>query len=418
VSLVYEIEVLPQKIVEPITVVLKTRLDSLMVRLQAETIKQNFFAKLGFLKPKVEDIQLVGSEKYYEPYIVIGGKYSLDYCRKHTFKIEVEKQTREIFIGGQKYEVLASKSEKKLKQVIKLEGEDYAHYEKESFFVLDRMRREISLENFSFAPYDMQLKGASDLDLNLRKVRISVNEIIELVRSRIAKRPPDLAEIIKEFFEITENTIVYRPFFEFTFHNKKANKYATLRVDGVSGEQFVYKFENDNSKMFLSNSNMETGLDFDKIRKNVFSEGSNQSSDEIVALKFPAYVTGEVFLVGDNLTAVVGDLEIPSGTTVNDALVVKGKLTIGDNCRLFRRIKVLGNIFVGMSTVINDDIISGGNVVIGSCSVVGGSIKAAGRVEISKNVVVGKKLKENLALPKDSFDLQTIFNLRKEEVLG
>jgi predicted acyltransferase (DUF342 family) len=115
---------------------------------------------------------------------------------------------------------------------------------------------------------------------------------------------------------------------------------------------------------------------------------------------------------------VVGDLEIPSGTTVNDALVVKGKLTIGDNCRLFRRIKVLGNIFVGMSTVINDDIISGGNVVIGSCSVVGGSIKAAGRVEISKNVVVGKKLKENLALPKDSFDLQTIFNLRKEEVLG
>jgi carbonic anhydrase/acetyltransferase-like protein (isoleucine patch superfamily) len=418
-----------------------------MVRLQAETIKQNFFAKLGFLKPKVEDIQLVGSEKYYEPYIVIGGKYSLDYCRKHTFKIEVEKQTREIFIGGQKYEVLASKSEKKLKQVIKLEGEDYAHYEKESFFVLDRMRREISLENFSFAPYDMQLKGASDLDLNLRKVRISVNEIIELVRSRIAKRPPDLAEIIKEFFEITENTIVYRPFFEFTFHNKKANKYATLRVDGVSGEQFVYKFENDNSKMFLSNSNMETGLDFDKIRKNVFSEGSNQSnskitskmpksnsidaaiqsekktqipstSDEIVALKFPAYVTGEVFLVGDNLTAVVGDLEIPSGTTVNDALVVKGKLTIGDNCRLFRRIKVLGNIFVGMSTVINDDIISGGNVVIGSCSVVGGSIKAAGRVEISKNVVVGKKLKENLALPKDSFDLQTIFNLRKEEVLG
>jgi carbonic anhydrase/acetyltransferase-like protein (isoleucine patch superfamily) len=441
----YDVEVLPQKVVEPKIVVLKTRLDSNMVRLQVEGLKQNFFTKLGFLKPKAKEIILISSEKYYEPYIVIGGKYSLDYCRKHTFNLEVKNQTHEVFIAGQKFEVLTSKSGKKLKQVIKLEGEDYAHYEKESFFVLDRLRREISPESFSFAPYDMQLKGASDLDLNLRKVRISVNEIIELVRSRIAKRPPDLAEIIKEFFEITENTIVYRPFFEFTFHNKKANKFATLRVDGVSGEQFVYKFENDNSRMFLSNSNMETGLNSEKIRKNAFSEGSTRSnskntskipepniidtakqsakksqilstSDEIVALKFPAYVTGEIFLVGDNLTAVVGDLKIPSGTTVNDALVVKGKLTIGDNCRLFRKVKVLGDVLVGIDTVIDGDVVSGGNVVIGSSSVVGGCVKASGRVEINENVIVGKKLKEKLDLPKDSFDLQTILNSTKEEV--
>ena len=440
-----EMEVLPQKVVEPTIVVLKTRLDSNMVRIKVEEVKSSFFMKRGFLKPKANEIKLVSSEKYYEPYIVVGGKYSVDYCRKHAFNLEVKKQTKEVFIAGQKYEVISSKSGKNQKQIIRLEGEDYAHYEKQSYFVLDRLRREIAPETFSFAPYDLELAKASEADLNLRKVRISLDEVIELVRSRIAKRPPDLAEIIKEIFEVTENTIVYRPFFEFTFHNTKKNKYATLRVDAVSGEKSLYKFENENTRMFLSNSNMETCVDFDNIRTNVFSDGSSQQihkkasnpepnlvkstkqsfdekkvsrpSDEIKALKFPAYVTGEIFLVGDNLTAVVGDLEIPSGTTVNDVLVVKGRLSIGDNCRLFRKVKVLGDVSVGINTVVDGDIVSGGNVVIGSSSVVGGSVKAAGRVAISTNVVVGKKLKENLDLPKDSFDLQTIVNLGKEEVL-
>jgi hypothetical protein len=440
-----EMEVLPQKVVEPTIVVLKTRLDSNMVRIKVEEVKSSFFMKRGFLKPKANEIKLVSSEKYYEPYIVVGGKYSVDYCRKHAFNLEVKKQTKEVFIAGQKYEVISSKSGKNQKQIIRLEGEDYAHYEKQSYFVLDRLRREIAPESFSFAPYDLELAKASEADLNLRKVRISLDEVIELVRSRIAKRPPDLAEIIKEIFEVTENTIVYRPFFEFTFHNTKKNKYATLRVDAVSGEKSLYKFENENTRMFLSNSNIETSVNFDNIRTNVFSDGSSQQihkkasnpetnlikstkqsfdktkvskpSDEIKALTFPAYVTGEIFLVGDNLTAVVGDMEIPSGTTVNDVLVVKGKLRIGDNCRLFRKVKVLGDVSVGIGTVVEGDIVSGGSVVIGSSSVVGGSVKAAGRIEISKNVVIGKNLKENLDLPKDSFNLQAIVNLGKEEIL-
>jgi hypothetical protein len=442
----YQIEVLPQKVVEPKIVVLKTHLDSNMVRLQVEGFKQDFFKKFGFLKPKANEITLVNSEKYFEPFIVLGGKYSVDYCRKHNFNLEIKKQTREVYIAGQKFEVLSSDIENGPKQVIKLVGEDYAHYEKESFFILDRMRREISPKSFPFAPYDLQLNGASDIDLNLRKIRISVNEVIDLVRSRLAKRPADLAEIIKEIFEITENTIVYKPFFEFTYHNKKTNKYVTVRVNGVSGDRAIYKFENENTGMFLSNSNIETGSDFNNIKETVFVRSSDQlnnkkksklltsdfakftnpsgdkkqvfkRSEEIVVLKFPAYVTGEVFLVGDNLIAIVGDMEIPSGTTVNDSLVVKGTLRIGDNCHLLRKAKVLGDILIGVDTVIEGDIVSGGNVIIGSNSVVAGWVKASGRIEINENVVIGKKLKENLDLPKDSFDLQTIANFGKENVL-
>lgn len=441
-----EIEVLPQKIVDTKTVVLKTRLDSNMVRLQAEELKRNFFAKLVFFKPKAEEIQLVGYEKYYEPYIVIGGKYALDYCRKHAFAIEIEKPIHEVFIAGRKFEPVASKSGENPEQMIHLKGEEYAHYEKETFFVLDRFRREISPESFSYAPYEVQSEGVADDNLNLRRISVSADEIIELLRSKIAKRPPDLAEIIRETFEINENTIVYRPFFEFTFQNTKTSKQVTFRVDGVSGEKVLYKFDVRNTRMFRSHLSLDSHAVFNTSKANLFSADSKQpsrsqssnlpeknlskprknsdfqppkveTSDGNVTLKFPANVGGEVLVVGDNVTAVVGDLEIPSGATVNDTLVVKGNLKIGDKCRLSRKAKALGDVTVGNDTVIDGDIVSGGNVVIGVNSVVGGRVRAAGRIKISEKVTVGKELYPNLNLPKESFDLKMIVDHEKEKTL-
>jgi carbonic anhydrase/acetyltransferase-like protein (isoleucine patch superfamily) len=439
-----EMEVVPQKMVEVKTVVLKTRLDSNVARLQAEGLKRDFFAKLGFFKPKIEEIQLIGYEKYYEPYIVIGGKYSLDYCKKHVFPIKVEKPTRGVFIDGKKYETAASKSGINLDQMIRLEGEEHVHYERETFFVLDKLRREISPKSFPFAPYEVQPEGFTDINLNLRKISISGNEIIELLRSKIARRPKDIAKIIREIFEIKENTIVYRPFFEFTFHNTKTKEYVTLKVDGVSGDKLLYKYDNRNMRTLCPNSCLDRA-DFSTTEAKLVSDNSKQKigsqscnlSEKIfpephisefqphkaaassgnVTLKFPANVSGEVFVVGDNVTAVVGDLEIPSGATINDTLVVKGKLKIGDNCKLSRRVKVLGDVIIGINTVINGDVISGGNVGIGSNSMIGGCIKAAGTIEFSEKVRVGKGLKRSSDQRKEPFDLEMIVESEKKEAL-
>jgi len=97
--------------------------------------------------------------------------------------------------------------------------------------------------------------------------------------------------------------------------------------------------------------------------------------------------------------------------------VVKGKLKIGDKCRLSRNVKALGDVAVGIATLINGDIVSGGNVVIGSNSVVGGRVRAAGAIEIGEKVVVGKKLDPNSDLPKESFDLKMIVDYEKEKAL-
>ena len=439
-----KIEVIPQKMVDAKTVVLKTRFDSNVARLQAESLKRNFFAKLWFFKPEAEEIQLVGYEKYYEPYIVIAGRYSLDYCKKHTFSIKVEKTTREVFIDGRKFEPVASESGENLDHMIQLEGEEQAHYERETFFVFDRLRREISAESFSFAPYEIQMEGAVDVNLNLRKISISPNEIIDLLRSKIAKRPPDLVNIIRENFEIRENMIVYRPFFEFTFINEKTKEYVTLQVDAVSGDKVLYKFDARNTRMFRDNSNLcspsfskneakplsltskqQSCSQISNLPENIssvpkqtseFQPQEDNTSNGNVTLKFPANVMGEVFLVGDNVTAVVGDLEIPSGVAVDDTLVVKGKLKIGDNCRLSRRVKVLGDVTVGIDTVIDGDIISGGNVVIGSNSIIKGSVKVAGKVEFGKKVQIGKELTPRSNRIKKPFDIKAIVDFEKDKV--
>ena len=93
-----EIEVLPQKIVDTRTIILKSRLDSNRVKLQGEKLKTGFFVRFGFLKPKPKDILLVAFGKYYEPYIVIGGKYSIDYCKKHNYALKVEDKTQAILL--------------------------------------------------------------------------------------------------------------------------------------------------------------------------------------------------------------------------------------------------------------------------------------------------------------------------------
>ena len=46
----------------------------------------------------------------------------------------------------------------------------------------------------------------------------------------------------------------------------------------------------------------------------------------------PMKMFGEVFYSGDGIIAVVGDVEIRSGSIVDRPLVVKGKIKIGANC--------------------------------------------------------------------------------------
>ena len=245
-----EIEILPQKIVDMRTLILKSKFDSCKVKVQGEKLKTDFFVRFGFFKPKPKDVLLIAFSKYYEPYIVIGGKYSIDYCKRHNFALKIEDRTQAVFIDGKKLklEPLYARGDDR---VIKLVGEEHSHYENETYVILDRMLQEVSAENLFLSPSESEWENQGSDALDLRKLEISLEEEIAILRFKIAKRPEDLAEIIRENFEINERTIIYSPVYELTYKNLKNGKKVTVTINGITGGVVIGNFKKASVKLNL-----------------------------------------------------------------------------------------------------------------------------------------------------------------------
>ncbi len=425
-----QVEIIPQSIANIKTVILKPRLDAASVSLMSEKIKINLFSKFIF-KPKVEEIKLISFENYYEPYLIIGGKYSLNYFKKHSFAVNVDEKVEEIYIEGQKFqsELLDPKTTKK---IVKLHGQEHALTEKETYFVLDRMMREISPEKLSFSPFELKKAKNCKLTSNFKKMSIPTETQIEFLKSRIALRPSDVAEIKREIFEVTDRTIIYVPMVQLTFENAANHKEAAALVNAITGETELLRFEKKTASRILSspiNSKIpvrepnpvqmkaETGENSpnveNKIEGSVFKNKADhdevrENIKETVLLGFPAKISGEIFSVGDNVTAIVGDLEISSGSNINKTLVVKGSLKIGDNCRAKGNLKSLKDTIIGEDTIIDGDLVVGNNIFVGQRSIITGSIEAAGSIQISKNARVEKGLRSNSEITQPSSDIQAM----------
>jgi len=60
---------------------------------------------------------------------------------------------------------------------------------------------------------------------------------LEIIRSKILKRPKDASRIVKELFEVSERTIIYTPRFRLVYKNIKTGNEKTLEIDGVTSER-------------------------------------------------------------------------------------------------------------------------------------------------------------------------------------
>jgi len=402
-----EIPAVPQKIVERQTVVLKSRLDPTMARLLGEKTKGKFFVRLHFLKPKPEEIRLISFEKYYEPNIVIGGKYAIDYCRRRVYVVDVDEKTREIVIAGKKFKPEHLSPERPTK-VIKLDGEEHFHYEDEAYLILDRIGREVAPEQMSYAPSEEQgLERLAEVGTKVREVEISNEEEIDFLRSRIVNRPSDV-EVTKEIFEVNERTLVYNPVYQLTFQSVKTEKKVTLDIDGVTGNitqaKPIIKRVKDSSEVHMENL---PSVESETIK---CEPELSKLPPPRATMKFQGKIEGDVFYVGDDVTAAVGNAEIPSGTTMSQTIVVKGHLKIGADCQIFGNVKALRDIIIGTKTTIHGNVISGGKVVIGPDSVIHGSVESEGVVEIAENAVIEGELhsKFSTVLNQVALDFQEV----------
>jgi len=235
-----KLEISPQNIAERKTLILHSILDHGDVILRGDALKTSLFAKRFFYKPKFDDICFLASSKYYEPYFVLGGKYSVDYRKRHLCTFKVNSDAQRMRIGDAEFKSEPS-TPNGVPRKLSVLGEELVHYENKKCIILDRLQREVSPDKFSFSPLGSELKSLAKSDLDLRESTIPLESEIASLYSRLFRRPSDISEVVREVFDISQRLLVYRPMYELTFQNSKNGELVTAIVDGITGEVTLKK---------------------------------------------------------------------------------------------------------------------------------------------------------------------------------
>jgi len=232
-----EVSPVQEKIVKRRIIVYKSRVDPTIVKLTAEKMKSKVFVKYGFSKPRPDEIRVVSVDKYYEPYVLIDGKYSVDYYKKRVHTLDVDERTEDVRILGQTFkpESLVTPTGE-TRKVIKLEAEERASYEEKAYVILDKTGHEISPEQVPSAPSEEHpQKILQEFGKKSGKLKISPEKEIEIIKSKIVKKPSDVDVIENEVFEIFEHAVIYSPIYEITFKNKMGEE-KIIRIDGITAK--------------------------------------------------------------------------------------------------------------------------------------------------------------------------------------
>ncbi len=222
-----------EKIAPRRTVVYKTLIDPALIRVAAEKNKHKLFNKFLFKLNKPEEIEFISTEKYYEPYTTVSGKYFIDYYRKSTYTIRVDKQVKEILLLNKSFTPKSDYNLLTSEHNIKLEGEERIVRNLNAFLFLDRNGKELRINDFPPAPSE---EKSEELVKTLKMQVLDPNTEVEAIRKRIAQRPYDANRIVKEHFEIDERSIIYRPVFKVNYKCSKIGKEAYFEFDGVTSK--------------------------------------------------------------------------------------------------------------------------------------------------------------------------------------
>jgi hypothetical protein len=219
-----------ETIVKRKTIVYEAPIDPTVIRVSGEKLKQQLFTRFGLFKPKSEEIQFISLDKYYEPYIVISGKYFIDYYRKCTYIFKVEEGVREVVLLNHKFLPETFKSSR----IIKLPGEERLIKEAKAFLILDKNGGDATVDNLPSAPSEKKPeKAIAEFGIEELPEDVDVN----FVKERIVKRPKDVCRIVEEIFEVTDRSVIYTPRFKLLFRNVKTGEEKTLVLDGVTAKR-------------------------------------------------------------------------------------------------------------------------------------------------------------------------------------
>lgn len=235
-------EKLEERIGERKLIVHKIAIDLESARNVVEKDKTGFFAKLGFLKPKHDEIECESVLLFYEPFVVAKAHYFLDHYKKKTYTIRVGDEVSEVIVFDQILEPKVVKERvkgilKRPRKEIVFDAQERVVNEAFAQIGLNRTGREFDHTKLPSAPAEPEpekvLKETGD---RVRRFSVSPEKIIDIVRERIARRPADIGGIAKEVFEVTEYAVVYTPIYEARCRHLKTGEIKIIPFSGVTSK--------------------------------------------------------------------------------------------------------------------------------------------------------------------------------------
>jgi len=224
-----------EKIAERKTIVYETRIDPAVIKVAAEKVKDRLFTRFGFLKPKPDEVEFVSMGKHYEPYMMISGKYCIDYYRKCSYAVKIDKEVLQVILLGHELRPeQATGSAAKYQNVIKLDGEERLVNEAKASLILNRSGHDVTLEQLPSAPSE---KNPKRILAECGVEEVQENTDLGVIRSRILKRPKDINRVVSELFEVNERVLIYTPRFTVYYRNNKTGNEKAAEFDGVTAER-------------------------------------------------------------------------------------------------------------------------------------------------------------------------------------
>jgi len=197
------------------------------------------FSKMYFLKPKANEIDCESITLCYDSFLLVNTKYSIEYYKNKKYNIKLDENVKEaiIFDHSLKPKVINEKKHgilKGTKKEIVIESKERVTHETTKQLALNRKGRKINRQKLPSAPSEPEpVKFLKNYATNVRHPEGSMWEILN---KNIINRPPDVAQVINENVEVTEQVLIYTPIYEARCRNLKSWEIKIIPVSGITGK--------------------------------------------------------------------------------------------------------------------------------------------------------------------------------------
>lgn len=195
------------------------------------------FSKIFFIRPKPHEIECESINLIYESFLIMNMKYHLEYYQNKKYTLNVDDNVVETTIFNHSLEPVKVEEKSGSHKQIIIESKEHVIHENTKQVALDRKGRLIDQKNLPSAQTEPDpIKFLDSYKTNVRHIEVSIPEIL---KKSIEKRPANIAQIINEQIEITNQILIFTPIFEARCKNLKSHEIKIIPVSAITGKIFA-----------------------------------------------------------------------------------------------------------------------------------------------------------------------------------